>query len=62
MSISRTSSIRNPNLILALNPVVVEHVHMLLSSKLNHQHVKSILPSSHVIVRQGAVCAVLGSG
>ena len=49
MSISRTSSIRNPNLILVVNPVVLENVHMLLSSKLNYQHVKHILFNSHVI-------------
>lgn len=43
MSISRTSSIRNPSLILAINTVVLENVHMLLSNKLNYQHVKHIL-------------------
>lgn len=49
MSVSRTSSIRNPSLILAINTVVLENVHMLLSNKRNYQHVKRILINSHVI-------------
>lgn len=36
MSISRTNSFRNPNLIFAINPVVLESVHVLLSNKLNY--------------------------
>lgn len=65
MSISRTSSIRNPNVILAINPAVLENVHMLLSNKLNYQHVKRILFNSYVICLtydkpvSGVYCVVL---